>query len=147
MNIAQALKLKNSLVRRINAKKMVIIRENVKESKDLRKINVEKEMEELSKLVMDLVELKNKIAVANKDAYHRIYDLAESKSLITFLESLRGTCPINPKWYRQSGTATTEGEYDVTFDNQRIDVVISETQKGIEEQQDALDVYNANTQI
>lgn len=144
MNVAQALKKKARLLKEINDKWTIIRSNNSIISGNPRKFDIRKELEEVSKLVDELVELKAKIHLANSKVYSKIFLMSELKTTLRNIE----------------GIPTTEGTvdngrfgsisnilYEVDFDEISKRNLIKKLSEEIDGLQDELDYHNATTQI
>ncbi len=87
MNIKQALKQKNKLVKKTSDLYNRLNENNSVEEGAVRHYDVEETLTELLNNVDDLVELKTKIHMANMEVYNKIFEMSELKSL---LKNLRG---------------------------------------------------------
>lgn len=144
MNIKQALKEKNKLVKRIG--------ENTKLMQDFNSIEVGNQrpystIELKNQLIKDrseLANLKAKIHVANTPVLEEIFYMAELKSMIQALKKMDCTeGKSNRDRYRMESELVLTSEMSLVERNE----TISELEKTIEEIQDKLDVFNSNTQI
>ena len=145
MNLSKALKVKNSLVGKLNQYKQVLLRENSRRNDNLSKINPAQIYDEMLYVSEKLGRLKAVIAKANIGIYDRIERMAELKDRITYLQSLN----------------TREGEeivlgynqdklvyqWTIFINNEERDKLIQELQLLIEKYQDNIDLHNTNTLV
>lgn len=144
MNVAQALKKKARLLKEINDKWTIIRSNNSIISGNPRKFDIRKELEEVSKLVDELVELKAKIHLANSKVYSKIFLMSELKTTLRNVEGIPTT----------EGTvdngrfgSTSNILYEVDFDEISKRNLIKKLSEEIDGLQDELDYHNATTQI
>lgn len=144
MNVAQALKKKARLLKEINDKWDIIRSNNSIISGNPRKFDIRKELEEVSKLVDELVELKAKIHLANSKVYSKIFLMSELKTTLRNVEGIPTT----------EGTvdtgrfgSTSNVFYEVDFDEISKRNLIKKLSEEIDGLQDELDYHNATTQI
>jgi len=144
MNIKQALKEKNKLVKRIT--------ENTKLMQDLNSVEVGNarpySTSELRNQIMrdryELSQLKAKIHTANVPVMQDIFYMAELKSMIQSLKKMDCTeGKSNRDRYRMEVELILTSEISLVSRNE----TIQELEKYIEEIQDRLDVFNSNTEI
>ena len=144
MNIKQALKEKNKLVKRIG--------ENTKLMQDFNSIEVGNQRpysttELKNQLIKDRAELANlkaKIHVANTPVLGEIFYMAELKSMIQSLKKMDCTeGKSNRDRYRMESELVLTSEMSLVERNE----TISELEKMIEDIQDRLDIFNSNTEI
>ena len=144
MNIKQALKEKNKLVKRIG--------ENTKLMQDFNSIEVGNQRpysttELKNQLIKDRAELANlkaKIHVANTPVLGEIFYMAELKSMIQSLKKMDCTeGKSNRDRYRLESEIVLTSEISLVQRN----VIIKDLEEKIEKIQDELDVFNATTTI
>ncbi len=145
MNLSKSLKVKNSLVGKLNQYKQILLRENSRRNDNASKVNPAQIYDEMLYVSEKLGRLKAAIAKANIGIYDKIERMAELKDRITYLQSLQ----------------TREGEEIVlgynqeklvyqwtTFiNNEKRDKLVQEIQLEIEKYQDSIDEYNILTKI
>lgn len=144
MNIKQALKEKNKLVKRIA--------ENTKLMQDYNTIEVGNtrpysSLELKGIIVRDrkkLSELKAKIHIANTPVLEEIFYMAELKSMIQSLKKMDCTeGKSNRDRYRMESEMILTSEISIVNKNQ----TIKDLERQIDEIQDKLDIFNSNTEI
>lgn len=145
MNLNQALRKKNVLVREINKCQQKIKKHN-SFSTDECPFDLNAQYNELSEKIAELSDLKSKIAKANTPINEKIYKISEYKSLIKFWKDVP---TINGKIesinYRSS--VDVAGDYKTFFSVNEIDAFITKLEENIETLQSELEVFNATTQI
>ena len=82
MNIKQALKQKNKLVKKTSDLYNRLNENNSVEEGAVRHYDVDETLTELLNNVDDLIELKTKIHIANMEVYDKIFKMSELKSLL-----------------------------------------------------------------
>ncbi len=145
VNLAKALKMKNSLVGEINRAKEILTRENSRLELTSSKVDREVVYKEILSKTMALVELKTQIAKANIGIYNVLTDMAEVKSMITYLKTLptlNGIVQID-----NYAGVSTEKRYSAFLNQEGVDTIVAKLQKRVEELQDAADTFNATTTI
>lgn len=143
MNVAQALKKKARLLKEITDKWNTIHKHNSIIVGNPRKYNIKEELENVEKLMLELVELKEKIHKANQPVYHKIFRMSELKSQLKHLNSINTTEGSEKDRY-SSGTPT---QYEVDVDEIFKNALIKLKNDEIDLLQDELDYHNATTQI
>jgi hypothetical protein len=143
MNIKQALKLKNKLVKE-NAEYFSRVGSyNSVEEGTTRPYNPTEMLAKFNEGVKQLVDLKTRIHRANAPVYDKIFKLAELKSMVTKLRSLNCSEGKTSRGWRESEPVTMVAEIGIL---QRDDMVKA-LEAQIEELQDELDTHNSTTQI
>lgn len=145
MNLAQALKKKNRLVNEINQ-----LKANIPSYVSALTVNeypkiYQDEMGKLNTKIAELIDLKVKIQKANIGILPHIYELAETKSKMGFLSSIKRG--IKNGIFYESYNNMPPQEYKSQVSVNEIDAQIETAQKHIENLQDSIDEYNAKTQI
>lgn len=88
-----------------------------------------------------LVRVKTALAVANADAYERIFRLAELKGLVTTLEALETKSGV----FHEGGGyghAVHEVEYAAQLGKAEVDQLVAGLKNEVQSLQDALDEFN-----
>jgi hypothetical protein len=143
MNIKQALKLKNKLVKENAEYFSRVSSYNSVEEGMTRPYNPTEMLAMFNEGVKQLVDLKTRIHRANAPVYDKIFKLAELKSMVTKLRSLSCTEGKSSRGWRESEPIMMVSEIGVL---QRDDMVKA-LEAQIEEIQDELDTHNSITQI
>lgn len=144
MNIKQALKEKNKLVKRIGENTKLMQDFNSIEVGNLRPYSTTELKNQLIKDRSELANLKAKIHVANTPVLEEIFYMAELKSMIQSLKKMDCTeGKSNRDRYRMESELVLTSEMSLVERNE----TISDLEKTIEEIQDKLDVFNSNTEI
>lgn len=144
MNIKQALKLKNKLIKQIG--------ENTKLMQEYNSIEVGNDrpyssvilLAQISEDTKELAKLKSKIHIANTPVLEDIFLMSELKSMAQSLKKMDCTeGKSNRDRYRLEGESIKTSEISLVRRNE----TIKELESRIEEIQDRLDFFNATTQI
>jgi hypothetical protein len=144
MNIKQALKEKNKLVKRIGENTKLMQDFNSIEVGNQRPYSTTELKNQLIKDRSELANLKAKIHVANTPVLEEIFYMAELKSMIQSLKKMDCTeGKSNRDRYRMESELVLTSEMSLVERNE----TISELEKMIEDIQDRLDVFNSNTEI
>lgn len=142
MNIKQALKHKNKLVKKIGDAFQKVYTYNTVTDGQNRPYDVNDALMEYFKLSSELVDLKEKIHIANQPIYGKIFLMSELKSQAQKLAAL--SCEEGKSKNRYSD----ESEYRTSVINiVSRDSMIKNIEEQIEMIQDELDAHNATTQI
>lgn len=142
MTLNQALKKKNRLVSEIKALYELTKTQNSLEESAPRRYKLTDVYETISIKLTELVALKVSIHTANKPMFAKIFLIAELKGLVKQIKLM----PTDEGKVMQrygAGGETKTVEIDIVSKN----VMISELELQIESLQDALDKYNAITDI
>jgi hypothetical protein len=146
VKLSKALKLKNKLAGEIAQAQRLIAEANVVEGSNLPPHDVTKLYADLILRQTSLAALKGKIAVANGPISGKIFELAELKARIAFLRGL----PTKDGAFFAEGSYRAEPklvEYRATIKAAQVELDVKEISDKIEEIQDALDEFNATTEI
>jgi hypothetical protein len=144
MNIKQALKLKNKLIKSIGDNTKLLQQYNTVEVGNPRPYSPVKLIGDISKSTYELVELKSKIHRANVPMFKKIFEMSELKSNIKSLQKLDCTeGKSNRDRYRMESELVLTSEISLVQRNE----MIKEMENRIEELQDEMDVFNSNTEI
>lgn len=141
MKLFQALKLKNKIIGEISNIKNQInqsnsvsnLQKNYYVSKDL--------LEKLIQYIKDLNDLKVAINLANTGIQKTIYELAETKTLLTFIKSLN-TTEGKIRNYSHFSSNVSEDEMIVSINELEKNNLIKQYQDLIDKLQDQIDIYN-----
>ena len=147
INLARALKLKNSVIAQINRAKSVMARENCRKvGYSTSKVDLPALHVKIDGLIANLVEIKTAIAVANCGIYKKLAEMEELKSQITWFSGLNMR---EGKEYESAGydNPEREVEYKAYINRDQCDETTELLQKRIEKLQDEVDAFNANTTI
>ena len=146
MNIKQALKLKNKLVKENNEIYTKLAMYNSVEEGTARPYEPKEMLAKWNEGVKQLVDLKTRIHRGNAPVYDKIFKLAELKSMISKLSSMNcveGKQSSRGRWGETSESSIYQSEIGIV---QR-DEMVKNLEAQIEQLQDELDVHNANTEI
>ena len=142
MKLIQAIKEKKRLTADIQVIKQRIQRNNQISEGDARDYEIQPLLEELINKTKELIELKLKIQTANLGIYPKIFEMAEIKGEISFLNSI--PCKTGKEI---SGYNDKEIVYISTINRKELDKTISEKTKQIRQLQDEIDIYNHTTEV
>ncbi len=147
MNLAKALKLKNSLAGELNRLQHILTRENSRRSDNVSKVNRQEVWDQILATSDRLGLVKAKIAEANVPIYVNLERMAELKSRIAFLNRLETREGEEALFYGGSDPAKVVYQWDAFINREQLDGMVSMLQKQIEEMQDEVDEYNNKTHI
>lgn len=143
VSLSKALKLKNRKVQKVNSLRSKIHNSNsvlMGSDPDFRVADL---YPELQKELADLWNLKAKINAANVPVHPLIYEMAEIKGQITWLNSLNTARGKQMIGYMQ----TEPQEYVAQMDAVQVAAEVDRLQVRLDEIQDELDRHNATVQI
>ena len=144
MNIKQALKLKNKLIKSIADNTKLLQQYNTVELGNPRPYSPTLLMGDISKSTYELIEIKSKIHRANAPMFEKIFEMSELKSNIKALQKLDCTeGKSNRDRYRMESELVLTSEVSLVERNE----IIRGMEDRIEELQDEMDVFNSNTEI
>lgn len=144
MNIKQALKLKNKLIKLISENTRLLQQYNTIEVGNSRPYSPTELLVEISKTTDELVELKSKIHRANVPMFEKIFEMSELKSTIKAVQKLECTeGKSNRDRYRMESELVLTSEISLVNRNE----FIKKIEERIEQLQDEMDVFNATTEI
>jgi chromosome segregation ATPase len=148
VNIAKALKLKNSLVSEINRAKAVLTRENSRNERSTSKVDRAQVYSNIVNKTNELVNLKAQIANANVGLYATLAQMSEAKSMISYLQTLPTTDGVQlEQMGRYGAEKPVETKHDAFFTQEKVDAEVAVLQARIEAYQDVVDTFNATTTI
>ena len=143
--LARALREKNRVAGRLREIRGLISKENSKDKRQVRKIDVRGLLQEEEMLHRRLVEIKSTIALANQGVVKKIIELDEAKSEVAWWTGIDTTDGVN-----ESGTGygvTREKEYEAIVNQSEILEKSAVMKRRIESLQDEIDEFNAMTRI
>ena len=143
MNIKQALKEKNKLIKEISENTKLIQQYNSIEEGNERPYNISELFLNVVEDTKELSELKAKIHRANGPVLEDIFLMAEMKSLIQALKKTDCTSGKSNRDRYGSAEIVLSVEMNIVERN----VKIKQLENKIEEIQDRLDIFNSNTKI
>jgi len=144
VTIARALKEKNRVAGRLALARDLVGKENSKDIKVPRGIDVA-ETYALAKALRDrLVAIKSAIAEANKPIVSKIIELDEIKSEIAYLN---GLSVREGKFVETNYGSRIESEINAVISKQQVLDEVAALQARADSLQDALDEFNATTKI
>lgn len=146
MNIKQALKLKNKLVKENNEVYTKLSMYNSVEEGSVRPYQPKEMLAKWNEGTKQLVDLKTKIHRANAPVYDKIFKLAELKSMVSKLNGMNcseGKQPSRGRWGEPGESTVLTAEIGIVQRDEMVKTL--ETQ--IEQLQDELDAHNSNTEI
>lgn len=144
MNIKQALKLKNKLIKSIGDNTKLLQQYNTVEVGNPRPYSPVTLMGDITKSTYELIELKSKIHRANAPMFEKIFEMSELKSNIAALQKLDCTeGKSNRDRYRMESELVLTSEVSLVERNEIVKGMVDR----IEEIQDEMDIFNSNTEI
>ncbi len=143
MNIKQALKQKNKLIKEITEKAKLMQEYNSIELGNERPYSVNSLYDEVINASLELSKLKAKIHRANGPVLEDIFLMAEMESTIQALKKVDCTSGKSNRDRYSSTEIILMVEMSIVEKNNKI----KELEEKIEEIQDRLDIFNANTEI
>lgn len=143
MNIKQALKQKNKLAKKIQETAQKIARFNSVDDGVVRPYDVNELLEQLHTLTDEMVQLKTKIHLANRDMYSYIFRLSELKAMVKHLRAVDCTEGVNLPFSRFS--ENTPSIKSSVINRLDMDNLIERLETEIDSIQDKLDIHNGTT--
>ena len=144
MNIKQALKLKNKLIKSIGDNTKLLQQYNTVEVGNPRPYSPTILLGGITKTTTELVELKSKLHRANAPMFEKIFEMSELKSTIKAMQKLDCTeGKSNRDRYRMESELVLTSEISLVDRNE----FIKKLEDRIEQIQDEMDVCNSNTEI
>lgn len=152
MNIAKALKVKSRIINRLNEVQRHITLYNSCESNVKNRCasgdnDVSVKLTELTGLYTDLVSIKTAIAKANRGIFEKLEDLAQRKAFLTYISGINTNEGKQILNYGPDGTPKTFNVIVATVTEAQKQSLKENIQKDIEDLQDAIDAYNATTEV
>lgn len=144
VSIARALKEKNRVAGRLAKARQLVDKDNSKEKKVPRGVDVKAVYAEAKMLRDRLVAIKTAIAVANQSIVGKIVELAEVKSEIAYLNTLN----VQEGMFEESNYGgKLVKEYDAVLKKAEVLAEVNALQRRADELQDALDEFNASVKV
>ncbi len=143
MNIKQALKEKNKLIKEISENTKLMQQYNSIEEGNERPYNISELFLNVVDATRDLSQLKAKIHRANAPVLEDIFLMAEMKSMIQGLKKMDCTSGKSNRDRYGSAEIVLSVEMSIVERN----VKVKQLENKIEEIQDRLDIFNSNTEI
>jgi hypothetical protein len=146
LSLAKALKLKNKLVKEVNKHLKIVQKYNSYESTKKPNFDAKAAYIAYTNTIAKLIDLKTAIAIANGPIFHKIYEMAELKGMITNIQQIDTTAGKQDK---SMGYNQPNKEIEIVADFRDKDVagIVSNNEKTIEELQDQIDSFNHGTEI
>jgi len=145
MNLSQALKQKNRLAGEYVRLAAIFSRENSRRDDNPSKIDAQTIYNQMVEVSNNLGELKAKIAAANVPIYPAIERMSELKTRIAYLTQLNKR--EGAEVVQQYNSTAINYTHTSFINQEKADQLILEIQKEIESLQDAVDSYNATTEL
>jgi hypothetical protein len=145
MTVKQALKEKNKLTKQVQILVARIQKFNSMEEGSVRTYDPKGDMDNLTKTISDLVDLKTRIHKANLGVYDNIFRLSEYKGLVKYLRSI--DCSEGKVTDIRRFTDTSSIVKTTVFDQVEMDNLITYYESEIEKIQDELDTHNSTQHI
>jgi len=144
MNIKQALKLKNKLIKSISENTKLLQQYNTVEVGNPRPYSPTILMGAITRTTDELIALKSKLHRANAPMFENIFEMSELKSTIKAIQKLDCTeGKSNRDRYRMESELVLTSEISLVDRNE----FIKKLEDRIEQIQDEMDVFNSNTEI
>lgn len=144
MTVKQALKQKNTLVKKINEDIRKVHAYNSVDEGNNRPYSTKELLNKIMETTKELVDLKTKIHLANAPVYHKIFELSELKNTVTFLKSLDcSEGKVVDRYTRSQEPTIKVAELSVI----ERDNLVEGFENRIELLQEELDTHNATTHI
>lgn len=149
MTLSKALKVKNRLLGEYNKLQEIVRNNNTRRVDSGEKtINVGDSWNELLNLNSKIIELKAKIAVATAPIAPYLIDLAETKAMIAFLNSLpikEGNEDTVIGYGASASVKTVKWESTITLAGKN--TLVKNYERHLDNLQDKIDEFNATTKI
>ena len=142
MTLARALKERSRLAGKMKWNFEIINRENSVISGSERSFDLDVVYAECLELHERLVALKRVIAAANAPIAGKLAEMAEIKSMISYLRGVNTEAGFKPRSY-----SSEKDLFEVVLDAAEMSDEAERLQKRGEELQDEIDVFNAMTEI
>jgi hypothetical protein len=143
MTIRQALKEKNSLLKRIKDEMIKVNDYNSIDEGNVRPYSTRECLIKVKELTDELTRLKTRIHLANAPVYYKIFELSELKNLVKNIRMVDCSEGKVTELYSRSEPSIKVAEIGVV----ERDTIIKDFEEQIERLQDELDHHNATTQI
>ncbi len=143
MTIRQALKEKNSLLKRIKDEMIKVNDYNSIDEGNVRPYSTRECLIKVKELTDELTRLKTRIHLANAPVYYKIFELSELKNLVKNIRMVDCSEGKVTERYSRSEPSIKVAEIGVV----ERDTIIKDFEEQIERLQDELDHHNATTQI
>jgi hypothetical protein len=144
MNIKQALKQKNKLVKKISEKAEFLHKENCVVVGAVRNYDPHTQLTELINETESLVNLKTAIHLANVEVYSKIFRMSELKNLCKIVKSIDTKEGI--VHHARFGESSMIN-YESAIKNQEKIALLEKLEQEIENLQDDLDAHNVSKDI
>ena len=145
MNIKQALKKKNQLIKELTTLMNRIHQYNSVEVDSNRPYSTHELLGEYNELMGELIELKTKIHLANSSVYDKIFRLSELKNMVNKFKTLDCTDGVADDYYGRRSETLIYKSSEISIINR--DAIVKELEKEIQDLQDELDEHNYKTNI
>lgn len=138
ITLAKALKVKNRLAGRLAKVQIDIQTYNSVPAAQAGQVDVPALVKLRAELVEALVGLKTAVNQANREVQRDIYDLAENKAAVQFLQTVNTRHGAQPATYPNTGEVT----YVAALKKADVDAQVARLEKDIDRLQDKLDHFN-----
>lgn len=146
MNISKALKVKNRLAGETTRLQTIIQRENSRRNDNESKVDVAGVFVELENSRGKLINLKGAIAEATSPISKKLAELAETKTEISFYQSLP-TREGEELTLVGSNRDKLSYHWTAYYNRQSVDEIVKGLQDKVNSLQDEIDDFNAKTQV
>jgi hypothetical protein len=144
MTVKQALKQKNTLVKKINEDINKVRAYNSVDEGNVRPYSTKELLNRVMETNKELVDLKTKIHLANASVYHKIFELSELKNTVSFLKSVDcSEGKVTDRYSRSQDVYVKVAELSVV----ERDNLVEGLENRIEILQEELDEHNSKTHI
>jgi hypothetical protein len=141
MTVKQALKEKNKLTKKIHGLVVRLQKFNSIEEGSVRTYDPREDMDQLTKSISDLVDLKTRIHKANVGVYEKIFRLSEYKGFVKYLRAIdcsEGKVTETRRFGENNSVVKT-----TVFNQVEMDNLILYYEAEIERIQEELDTHNS----
>jgi hypothetical protein len=146
MKLSQALKIKNRLAGEIAQQQQILQRENARRNDSVSTVDRSAVYTRILELSKDLGDLKAKIAKANIGVYANLERMAEMKGHVAFLTGLQKREGEEVQFIGRDQEKLVY-KWDSFINQTACDEKVAALQKQIGALQDAVDTYNATTDV
>jgi hypothetical protein len=145
MNIKQALKKKNQLIKELSVLMHRIQQYNSVQEGSNRPYSTHDLLDEYYTSMNELVELKTKIHLANSSVYDKIFRLSELKNMVNKFKTLECTDGVADDYYGRRSETVIYKKSEVSVVVR--DEMVKRLEQEIQNLQDELDEHNYKTNI
>jgi len=147
MKLNKALKLKNTLAGQMKHQQNILARENSRRADSSSKVDRDTIFKRIFALRLELIDIKSKITKANVGIYPVLAEMEELKGFITYIQMLQTKHGVFEENFGMGQREPKMVEYAAYLTQEKVDELVTATQKTIDALQDKIDEYNAATDI